>query len=116
MRSIFAQYGALATPSIETTATPTIGELTCSVSDGNAFVNFSVTNNDTISANVEVSLFSDFTSSATLSIGASSSDFFSLVANNNPPGNVTVYARATASGKAVSTTATRTENLVFCTI
>jgi hypothetical protein len=50
MKSIFTQYGVLASTLTLTTATPTINSLGCSVSGGNAFVNFSVTNNDALTA------------------------------------------------------------------
>jgi hypothetical protein len=114
MKSIFAQYGVLSSGLALTTATPTINTLTCSVSGGDAFVNFTVTNNDALTASIQVSLFSTFIDSSTLSVNSSASGSFSLIANDNPPGTVTVYARATATGKVVSLTETRTETLVFC--
>jgi hypothetical protein len=114
MKSIFAQYGVLSSGLALTTATPTINSLTCSVSGGNAFVRFTVTNNDALTASVQVSLSSTFSDSSTLSINSSSSSSFSLIANDNPPGTVTVYARATATGKVVSLTETRTQNLLLC--
>jgi hypothetical protein len=115
MKSIFAQHGVLASINlIATTATPTIGFLSCLITSGDAYVEFSVTNNDASTATIEVSLFSDFSNSSTLSVNSSSSGFFSLIANNNPPGSTTVYARAIVSGKNTSTTTTRTQNLVLC--
>ena len=116
MKSIFTQYGVLASTLTLTTATPTINSLGCSVSGGNAFVNFSVTNNDALTASIQVSLFSNFTDSSTLSVNSSASGSFSLIANDNPPGTVTVYARATATGKLVSTTQTRTQTLILCSM
>jgi hypothetical protein len=116
MKSIFSQYGVLASTLTLTTATPTINTLSCSVSGGDAFVNFSVTNNDASTASIEVSLFSNFTDSSTLSVNSSASGSFSLIANNNPPGSTTVYARATATGKLVSTTQTRTQTLILCSM
>jgi hypothetical protein len=116
MKSIFAQYGVLASTLTLTTATPTINTLSCSVSGGDAFVNFSVTNNDALTASIEVSLFSNFTDSSTLSVNSTASGSFSLIANDNPPGTVTVYARATATGKLVSTTQTRTQTLILCSM
>ena len=115
MKSIFAQYGVLSSGLSLTTATPTINSLNCSttISD-DSYVDFSVTNNDALTASIEVSLFSNFSSSSTASVNSSASGSFSLIANDTPPGTVTVYARATASGKLVSTTQTRTENLVLC--
>jgi hypothetical protein len=114
MKSIFAQYGVLSSGLALTTATPTINTLSCSVSGGNAFVRFTVTNNDALTASIQVSLSPTFSDSSTLSINASASGSFSLIANDNPPGTVTVYARATATGKLVSLTETRTQNLVLC--
>ena len=114
MKSIFTQYGVLAPTLTLTTATPTINLLLCIVSDGNAFVNFSVTNHDVSTASIQVSLFSNFTDSSTLSVNSGANGSFNLIANNNPPGTVTVYARATATGKLVSTTQTRTQTLTFC--
>jgi hypothetical protein len=116
MKSIFAQYGVLSSGLALTTATPTINSLTCSVSGGNAFVNFTVTNNDALTASIQVSLFSNFTDSSTLSVNSSASGSFSLIANDNPPGTVTVYARATATGKVVSLTETRTQTLILCSM
>jgi hypothetical protein len=116
MKSIFAQYGVLSSGLALTTATPTINTLSCSVSDGNAFVNFTVTNNDALTADIEVSLFSNFTDSSTLSVNSTDSGSFSLIANDNPPGTVTVYARATATGKVVSLTQTRTQTLILCSM
>jgi hypothetical protein len=116
MKSIFAQYGVLSSGLALTTATPTIDSLSCSISGGDAFVNFSVTNNDALTASIQVSLFPDFINSSTLSVNSTASGSFSLIANDNPPDTVTVYARATATGKVVSLTETRTETLVFCSI
>jgi hypothetical protein len=116
MKSIFAQYGVLSSGLALTTATPTINSLGCSISGGDAFVNFTVTNNDALTASVQVSLFPDFINSSTLSVNSTDSGSFSLIANDNPPDTVTVYARATATGKVVSLTETRTETLVFCSI
>jgi hypothetical protein len=115
MKSIFAQYGVLSSGLALTTATPTINSLSCFVTGGDAFVRFTVTNNDALTASVQVSLFSNFADSSTLSINSSSSSSFNLIANDNPPGTVTVYARATATGKLVSTTQTRTQTLSICT-
>jgi hypothetical protein len=114
MKSIFAQYGVLSSGLALTTATPTINSLTCLVSGGNAFVRFTVRNNDALTASVQVSLFSTFIDSSTLSVNSSVSGSFSLIANDNPPGTVTVYARATATGKRVSATITRTQTLILC--
>lgn len=115
MRSIFAQYGALATPSIETTATPSIDVFGCVSVFGSTSVEVSVQNNDALTASVEVSLAPDFSNSETQSLASNATGSFSLPVGDNPPGSTTVYARATASGKLVSTTASRTQNLVFCT-
>jgi hypothetical protein len=115
MKSIFAQYGVLSSGLALTTATPTINSLNCSTTiNDDSYVGFSVTNNDALTASIEVSLFPDFINSSTLSVNSTASGSFSLIANDNPPDTVTVYARATASGKVVSLTETRTENLVLC--
>jgi hypothetical protein len=116
MKSIFAQYGVLSSGLALTTATPTINTLSCSVSGGDAFVDFTVTNNDALTASIQVSLFSNFTDSSTLSVNSTASGSFSLIANDNPPGTVTVYARATATGKVVSLTETRTQTLILCSM
>ena len=114
MRSIFAQYGALATPSVETTATPTIEPFGCVSAFGSTTINVSVKNNDTLTASVEVSLSPDFSNSQTESVASNGLGSFSFSTPDNPPGSTTVYARATASGKLVSTTASRTQNLTSC--
>jgi hypothetical protein len=114
MKSIFAQYGAVASNLLPKTATPTIGVLGCNVIDSVAYVVFDVTNNDGATADIDVSYSADFSSSSSLSVASSADGSFQLVASGNPPGSTTVYARATASGKVVSNTTSRTQNIIAC--
>lgn len=97
-----------------TTATPSIGTLSCITEFGENYVTFSVTNNDGSTATVQVADNSSFIGAQSLSIGAGASDSFSLSGYSNPPGSVTVYARATATGKSVSATASRTQTINGC--
>jgi hypothetical protein len=114
MKSIFAQYGAVASNLLPKTATPTIGVLGCILIDMVPYVVFDVTNNDGATADIDVSYSADFSSSSSLSVASSADGSFQLVASMNPPGSVTVYARATASGKVVSNTTSRTQNIIAC--
>jgi hypothetical protein len=114
MKSIFAQYGAVASNLLPKTGTPTIGILGCNVIDSVAYVVFDVTNNDGATADIDVSYSADFSSSSSLSVASSADGSFQLVASGNPPGSTTVYARATASGKVISNTTSRTQNITAC--
>jgi hypothetical protein len=98
-----------------TTATPSIASMSCVSSGGDNFVRVPVTNNDASSATVEISTSSTFAwieGTATVASGASNT--FEVGGYSNPPGSVTFYARATATGKSVSTTASRTQTISAC--
>jgi hypothetical protein len=97
------------------TSTPSIGTLSCIVEEGVNYVNVPVTNNDASTATIEISessIFSPVLASASVSSGGVNT--FSLEGYLNPPGSVTFYARATASGKSVSSTASRTQTINGC--
>jgi hypothetical protein len=100
---------------IAATATPTIGTLSCTTVGGVHFIDVPVTNEDASSALIEVSqssIFSSILASETVAGGGSTE--FSISGYSNPPGSQTFYARATATGKAVSATRTRTQNIPGC--
>ncbi len=97
------------------TATPTIGTLACTTEGGVNSIDFDVTNEDASSALIEVSqssVFSSILGSATVAGGGTTN--FSISGYSNPPGSQTFYARATATGKTVSATRTRTQNIAGC--
>jgi len=116
MKSIFAQYGAVASNLLPKTSTPTIGILACVVIESVPYITFDVTNNDDTTATIDVSYSPSFTSPSSLSVASMADGSFQLVASGNPPGSTTVYARATASGKVVSNTTSRTQNIPACFI
>jgi len=86
------------------------GDLSCE--DG--FVVGNVTNNDANTVTMLVSLDSSFTFSNSYTVLSGNTITFYL-SSSNPPGNVTVYAKATASGKITSGTETKSQNIRFCT-
>jgi hypothetical protein len=102
---------------IAATATPSIGIIACynDTGGGNVYIEFDVTNNDSSSATIEVSTSSTFAfidDTGTVASGASGT--FQINGVINPPGSTTVYARARATGKANSTTASRTQTINGC--
>ncbi len=96
------------------TATPEIGTLGCTTSGGIHSVVFDVTNEDADTATIEVSEASNFDAAQSLSVLSGESGEFSFSGYTNPPGSVTFYARATASGKLVSTTRSKTQSIAGC--
>jgi hypothetical protein len=97
------------------TATPTIGTLSCLSQEGVQSINVPVTNEDASSALIEISqssIFSSILGSETVAGGESTT--FSISGYSNPPGSQTFYARATATGRPVSATRTRTQNISGC--
>jgi hypothetical protein len=86
------------------------GLLSCE--DG--FVVGNVTNNDANTVTMLVSLNSSFTFSNSYTVSSGSTVTFYL-SSSNPPGSVTVYAKATASGKITSGTEDISQNIRFCT-
>jgi hypothetical protein len=92
------------------TSTPSILSLFCN----ETCVQGDVTNNDTSAATVQVSQSPSFSSFQSYSLGAGNVATFSFCGYANPPGSVTIYARATATGKEVSDNFTITQNIRFC--
>jgi hypothetical protein len=96
------------------TATPTIGTLGCTTESGVNSVTFNVTNNDGSTATIQAADNSSFIGAQSVSVASGASGSFSFSGYSNPPGSVTFYARATASGKTVSNTASRTQTINGC--
>jgi uncharacterized repeat protein (TIGR02543 family) len=109
--TLFAQWTEVASTQ---TSTPFIGSMACSCDfDGTAII-VTVTNNDSSSATVYAASNTSFSGqqSATVSSGGSATFYF--YGYFNPPGSVTFYARAQASGKTMSSPYQRTQSLTFC--
>jgi uncharacterized repeat protein (TIGR02543 family) len=109
--TLFAQWTEVASTQ---TSTPFIGSMSCSCDfDGTAVI-VTVTNNDSSSATVSAASNTSFIGqqSATVSSGGSATFYF--YGYSNPPGSVTFYARAQASGKTMSSPYQRTQTLNFC--
>jgi hypothetical protein len=99
------------------TSTPSIQSMSCTSFGGEGSVNVPVRNNDTSSATVEVSYTSNFAPGTVQSteIAAGPTPFsFSFSGYSVPPGTVTFYARALASGKTMSTVTSRTQTINAC--
>ena len=97
-----------------TTSTPSIGVLSCTTEGGENSVAFNVTNSEGSTATVEAADNSGFIGAQSVSVASGASGSFSFPGYSNPPGSVTFYARATASGKTVSNTASRTQTINGC--
>jgi len=116
MKFIFAQFGALQSNIVQTTRTPTINSLSCFEDGATSIVRVPVKNEDGSNASVEVSLSSDFSNSQTLTVNAGATSNFDFSGQVLPPGSITAYARATATGETISATQTRTQTLSVCAI
>ena len=116
MNSIFLQYGVLSSNVVSTTATPTINSLSCFEDGATSIVRVPVKNEDSSNASVQVSLSSDFSSSQTLTVNAGATTNFDFSGQTLPPGSITAYARATATSKTISATASRTQTLSICAL
>jgi hypothetical protein len=115
MSGIFIQYGASVLNTTLRTATPTINSLSCFEQvDSTSRIRVPVKNEDGASVSMEVSLFSDFTNKQTATISAGATSNFDFDGQALPPGSVTAYARATATGKTTSITQSRTQSLNTC--
>jgi hypothetical protein len=101
------------------TSCVTIGNITLSPSFGNNLtcINSSivgeVTNNDSNTVTMLISLSSSFFGVDAYTVSSGNTISFSIP-SSNPPGNVTVYAKATASGKITSGTETISQNIRSC--
>jgi uncharacterized repeat protein (TIGR02543 family) len=111
--TLFAQWTAVAT---NQTSTPSILSMSCINYSGDGSVSVPVRNNDALSATVQVSYNSTFAAGTVQSatISPSSTLTFEFFGYSVPPGTVTFYARAQASGKTMSATATRTQTINIC--
>jgi hypothetical protein len=96
------------------TSLPTIGSMSCICDSNGTAIIVTVTNNDSSSATVNVAEFSSFSGQQSAFVSSGGSATFYFYGYFNPPGSVTFYARAQASGKTMSNTRTRTQNLTFC--
>jgi hypothetical protein len=96
------------------TATPTINVMSCIFDENGNAVTFSVTNNDGSTATIFVAENSGFSGQQSATVGAGGSATFTFYGYLNPPGTVTFYARAQASGKTMSNTTSRTQNITRC--
>jgi uncharacterized repeat protein (TIGR02543 family) len=111
--TLWAQWTAVATTQ---TSTPTINSMSCINYSGAGSVSVPVRNNDALSATVQVSYNSTFAAGTVQSatISPSSIGTFEFSGYSVPPGTVTFYARAQASGKTMSATRTRTQTINIC--
>jgi hypothetical protein len=98
------------------TSTPSIQSMSCTSFGGEGSVNVPVRNNDASSATVEVSYTSNFASGTVQSgsVSPSSTSTFTFSGYSVPPGTVTFYARALASGKTLSNVTSRTQTIGVC--
>lgn len=101
-----------------TTATPSMGTQACYTSDNiTSYIEFSVTNNDTVNAEIEASSTSTFTAVTTqrvASVAPGATATFVFSGYSSPPGSQTFYGRATAQGRLTSASASRTQSIPGC--
>jgi uncharacterized repeat protein (TIGR02543 family) len=111
--TLWAQWTSTSTVQ---TSQPTINSMSCIDYSGAGSVSVPVRNNDALSATVQVSYTSNFASGTvqSASVSPSSIGIFEFSGYSVPPGTVTFYARAQASGKTMSTTRTRTQTITVC--
>jgi hypothetical protein len=97
------------------TLTPSILNMTCVNSFDGRYISFEVVNNHPSGATVFVADNSSFIGAQSVFLGGGSSTTFNFYGSySNPPGFVTFYARAQASGEPMSPTEVRTQNITVC--